>query len=260
MKTDPKLTSGMNVLVDQVLPDGGLCTMYVRDHQRPAFHEALGVDPDWYAHEVFTKTSEITKQIFPITLDIDHPRWQPGLKRCRRPMPICRGQGRPATSSSGSASLGAGARGLRSASTPSRPSSRRARQHPAGACLLMFDSPWIAALGPVSLVVFHRGDPDGRCGAPTGRRAARVWAVLWPAVPGAGRGRGFSTARSGHGGGVYLGFLSALALLGLDRAGLPDRRGHRANRTDPPGVPEWERFIRAWGTVAYHEMLLAGRC
>jgi putative photosynthetic complex assembly protein 2 len=26
-----------------------------------------------------------------------------------------------------------------------------------------------------------------------------------------------------------------------------------------PGVPEWERFMRAWGTIAYHEMLLAGR-
>ena len=24
------------------------------------------------------------------------------------------------------------------------------------------------------------------------------------------------------------------------------------------GIPEWERFIRAWGTIAYHEMLLAG--
>ncbi len=54
-------------------------TMYIRDHQRPAFHAALGVDPDWYAHEVFTKTSKLSKQIFPITLDIDHPRWKKGL-------------------------------------------------------------------------------------------------------------------------------------------------------------------------------------
>jgi magnesium-protoporphyrin IX monomethyl ester (oxidative) cyclase len=45
---------------------------------------ALGVDPDWYAHEVFTKTSEISKQVFPITLDIDHPRWQKGLKALQR--------------------------------------------------------------------------------------------------------------------------------------------------------------------------------
>ena len=59
-------------------------TMYVRDHQRPAFHAALGVDPDWYAHEVFTKTSKISEQIFPITLDIDHPRWQPGLVALQR--------------------------------------------------------------------------------------------------------------------------------------------------------------------------------
>jgi putative photosynthetic complex assembly protein 2 len=26
----------------------------------------------------------------------------------------------------------------------------------------------------------------------------------------------------------------------------------------PEGIPEWERFIRAWGTLAYHEMLLVG--
>ncbi len=54
--------------------------MYVRDHQRPAFHQALGVDPDWYAHEVFTKTSKISEQVFPITLDIEHPRWQRELE------------------------------------------------------------------------------------------------------------------------------------------------------------------------------------
>ena len=26
----------------------------------------------------------------------------------------------------------------------------------------------------------------------------------------------------------------------------------------PDDTPEWERFIRAWGTIAYHEMLLVG--
>jgi magnesium-protoporphyrin IX monomethyl ester (oxidative) cyclase len=56
----------------------------VRDHQRPAFHKALGVDPDWYGQEVFRKTSEISKQVFPLTLDIDHPRWMPGLKALQR--------------------------------------------------------------------------------------------------------------------------------------------------------------------------------
>lgn len=29
------------------------------------------------------------------------------------------------------------------------------------------------------------------------------------------------------------------------------------DRKLPEGVPEWERFIRAWATIAYHEMLLA---
>jgi magnesium-protoporphyrin IX monomethyl ester (oxidative) cyclase len=58
--------------------------MYVRDHQRPAFHKALGVDPDWYAHEVFTKTSKLSEQIFPLTLDIDHPRWQRELEALQK--------------------------------------------------------------------------------------------------------------------------------------------------------------------------------
>jgi magnesium-protoporphyrin IX monomethyl ester (oxidative) cyclase len=80
MKTDPKLTSGKNVLWIKFFLTAVYATMFVRDHQRPAFHEALGVVPDWYAHSVFEKTSELSKQIFPITLDIDDPRW---LKNCR---------------------------------------------------------------------------------------------------------------------------------------------------------------------------------
>jgi magnesium-protoporphyrin IX monomethyl ester (oxidative) cyclase len=33
---------------------------------------------------VFTKTSTLTKQIFPITLDIDNPRWQRGLEKLQK--------------------------------------------------------------------------------------------------------------------------------------------------------------------------------
>lgn len=84
MKTEPKLTSGHNVLWIKFFLTAVYSTMYVRDHQRPAFHKALGIDPDWYAQSVFEKTSAISKQVFPITLDLDHPRWQRGLERLQR--------------------------------------------------------------------------------------------------------------------------------------------------------------------------------
>ncbi|MEJ6389970.1 magnesium-protoporphyrin IX monomethyl ester (oxidative) cyclase [Gymnodinialimonas ulvae] len=84
MKTDPKLTQGLNVYWIKFFLVAFCATMYVRDHQRPAFHAALGVDPDEYAHEVFRKTFEIARQVYPITLDIDHPRWQPALERLQK--------------------------------------------------------------------------------------------------------------------------------------------------------------------------------
>ncbi|SLN32365.1 magnesium-protoporphyrin IX monomethyl ester (oxidative) cyclase [Pseudooctadecabacter jejudonensis] len=85
MKTDPKLTESFaNKLWIKFFLTAVYSTMYVRDHQRPAFHAALGVDPDWYAHEVFTKTSVLTGQIFPLMLDIENPRWQRNLERMQR--------------------------------------------------------------------------------------------------------------------------------------------------------------------------------
>jgi len=82
MKTDPKLTTSFtNKLWIRFFLNAVYSTMWVRDHARPEFHKALGVDIDWYDQEVFRKTSTIARQIFPIELDIDHPRWLPNLRR-----------------------------------------------------------------------------------------------------------------------------------------------------------------------------------
>ncbi|MCX7889980.1 MAG: magnesium-protoporphyrin IX monomethyl ester (oxidative) cyclase [Rhodobacteraceae bacterium] len=81
MKTDPKLTSGVNRWWIKFFLTAVYSTMWVRDHAREDFHRALGVDIDWYDQEVFRKTSEISKQVFPFTLDIDSPRWKPAMRR-----------------------------------------------------------------------------------------------------------------------------------------------------------------------------------
>ena len=85
MKTDPKLTTSFtNKLWIKFVLTAVYSTMWVRDHARPEFHKALGVDIGWYDQEVFRKTSTISRQIFPIELDIDSPRWIPSLERMNR--------------------------------------------------------------------------------------------------------------------------------------------------------------------------------
>ncbi|RVT81981.1 magnesium-protoporphyrin IX monomethyl ester (oxidative) cyclase [Rhodobacteraceae bacterium CCMM004] len=82
MKTDPKITESLTSrLWIRFFLTAVYSTMWVRDHARPRFHEALGVDIDWYDQEVFRKTSEIARQIFPVELDIDHPAWRKNLDR-----------------------------------------------------------------------------------------------------------------------------------------------------------------------------------
>ncbi len=57
--------------------------------------------------------------------------------------------------------------------------------------------------------------------------------------------------------GVYLGFVSAIAIWGwIELAFLAGVITGPYARPCPPGVEGWDRFLRAWGTIAYSEMAL----
>ena len=57
--------------------------------------------------------------------------------------------------------------------------------------------------------------------------------------------------------GVYIGFLAALAIWGwIELAFLCGVVTGPNARMCPAGVAPFERFMRAWGTIAYHEILL----
>lgn len=120
-------------------------------------------------------------------------------------------------------------------------------------------SPWIAALSALFvwwfstgaiLFVVKRADSVGG--------TAHVNAVLL-GLPVLALGW-FGLVRSAQGVEVmdiYVAFLSALAIWGwFEMAFLTGVITGPNVRPLPDGVPEWERFIRAWGTIAYSEVAL----
>jgi putative photosynthetic complex assembly protein 2 len=119
---------------------------------------------------------------------------------------------------------------------------------------------WLAVLMALFLWWFSTGVILMRVRrADNGGPDAHVWSVLLGLpVLGAGVLGFLHTLGDPSVAGVCIAFVAALAIWGWIELAFLSGLVTGPNRFPcPPGAPEWERFLRAFGTIAWHEILLA---
>jgi len=84
MRANPHLLKGRNRLWIRFFLLAVYATMYVRDHMRPELFKAIGMSPADYDRRVINLCSEITKQVFPFTIDLDNEKVWRCFERLRQ--------------------------------------------------------------------------------------------------------------------------------------------------------------------------------